>query len=429
MTVPFALVLLVFLLVGGMPVAFALGVAGAVGLLLQNGFAAMSGILEITPYRTAASFLMTTIPMFVLMAELASESKLTKQIFIAVYRWMGQLPGGLAMASVIASAGFAAISGSSTASAATLSSMAMPEMKKFGYNSGFSAGVISIAGTLAIMIPPSIAFILYGIITEVSIGKLFMAGVMPGILTAFGYCIAILISVKLKKGIASEVKPFTFREKAETLKPIWPILILIFLVMGGIYSGAVTATEAGAVGAMGAFLIAVLIRRTGKSGIWSSLERTAQTTTMIFSIIIGAMIFSYFVTTTQTTQKLINLVAGSNLSNGTVLFIIIGLYLFLGCILDQIAILLLTLPIIFPLITSIGYDPIWFGVIVVKTAEIGLVTPPLGMNVYVVAASSKVPIEDVFIGVLPFVAIDLVILAVLCAVPEISLWLPNFMSK
>jgi len=261
MIVAISLCFLLFLLFCGMPVAFSLGVAGAAGLYLINGLPAMMGILEIAPYRTAASFLMTTIPMFILMAEFASEGKMTRNLFVAAYKWMGQLPGGLAIASVIASTGFAAVSGSSTASAATLSSIAMPEMKKYGYNEGFSAGVISIAGTLAIMIPPSIAFILYGILTEVSIGKMFIAGIIPGLITAAGYCAAILICVKRKPSLAPRYTANSLREKVESLKPIWTVMLLVVLVLGGIYTGAVTATEAGAVGAAGAFLIGVA---TGK---------------------------------------------------------------------------------------------------------------------------------------------------------------------
>lgn len=429
MIVIIALSILLFLLLCGMPVAFSLGVAGAAGLYLNNGLPAMMGILEITPYRSVASFLMTTIPMFILMAEFASEGKMTRNLFVAAYKWMGQLPGGLAIASVIASTGFAAISGSSTASAATLSSIAMPEMKKYGYNAGFSAGIISIAGTLAIMIPPSIAFILYGILTEVSIGKMFIAGIMPGLITAAGYCAAIFICVKRKPSIAPRYTASSLREKVEALKPTWPVILLVVIVLGGIYTGAVTATEAGAVGAAGAFLIGVATGKIKTPGVWASLGRTAQTTTMIFSIIIGAMIFGYFITTTQMTQKMINLVVALNLSPGVVLFIIVCMYLLLGCILDQIAILLLTIPLIFPLVMSLNFDPIWFGIIVTKTAEIGLVTPPVGMNVYVTSASSGVKLEEVFRGIWPFVLTDLVVLLILCMFPEISLWLPNLMGK
>ncbi len=427
MTIWLPIVLMLILFICGMPVAFAMGIAGAVGLFLHNGLATMMGILEIVPNRTVASFLMTTVPMFILMAEFASASKLTQKMFFAASKWLGHLPGGLGIATVMAGATFGAISGSSTAAAAAFAPVAIPEMKKYGYNEGFAAGIVAVTGTLAILIPPSIAFILYGIIAEVSIGKLFIAGIIPGLVSATAYSFVIYLRIKIKPNLAPRISRSTFREKINSLIPLWAITILIILVLGGIYSGAITATEAGAVGAMGAFIIAV-VGKIDRAAIWSSLGRTARATCMIFTIIIGAMIFGYFVTTTQLNQKLINWIIGNNFSPNTVLFVIICLYLVLGCFMDQIAILLTTLPLVFPLILSLGFDPIWFGVIVVKTGEIGLATPPFGMNTYVTSSCSGVPLEEVFRGEMVLIMTDLFVLLLLCLFPQICLWLPNLMS-
>lgn len=428
MTVAIPISLLLFLLAFGMPIAFAMLLSGTIGLVMVGGLQMFMGVAQTTPYESVANFLLTTIPMFILMAEFMTASGITKDLFRAGNKWLGNLPGGLGIATVFAGTGLAAVCGSSTASAATLASSAVPEMKRYGYKTHFAMGTVSIAGTLAIMIPPSIVLILYGILTETGIGSLLIAGIIPGALTALGYIITILVWVKRHPDVAprNEIIP-TMKEKVESLKGIWPMLLLVMIVIVTIYSGVVTATEAGAFGALAAFLIALAMRRLSWKSTMEALNRTLKSTSMILLIVIGAMFFGYYLTSTQVTQNLIGVINESNIPSWVVLLIVIILYLILGMFLDQIAILILTLPFTFPLIISLGYDPIWFGIIVTKTAEIGLVTPPVGMNVFVASGSAGVPTAVGFKGVMPFVLCDLLILLILIMLPFLSTWLPGLM--
>lgn len=428
MVVTITLILLFVFLALGMPIAFALGISGSIGLIMLGGFQMFGGILQTTPYESVSSYLLSTIPMFILMAEFMTASGITKDLFFAANKWLGRLPGGLALAAIFAGTGMAAVSGSSTASAATLSSAAVPEMRRYGYQMDFSLGVVSIAGTLAVMIPPSIALILYGILTETGIGSLLIAGIIPGLLTAIGYMITVFIYVKLRPEVAPQVKEVVpLKEKFESIKYTWPMLLLIVTVIVAIYTGIVTPTEAGALGAFVAFLIALAMRRLTVQKVNQALSRTLRSTTMILFIVIGAMIFSYFVTVTQVTQNLISFIQASDISKWVVLAAVVVIYLILGMFLDQIAILILTLPFTFPLITSLGFDPIWFGVIVTKTVEIGLVTPPVGLNVFVASGVTGVSTAVAFRGVILFVFVELVILLLLILFPALSTWLPSLM--
>ncbi|MEI3606530.1 TRAP transporter large permease [Pseudogracilibacillus sp. SE30717A] len=428
MIVIITIFILLLFLITGMPVAFALGITGAIGLFLIGGSELLLGILQNTPYDSVSVFLFTTIPMFILMAELMTASRITKDIFYASNKWFGHLPGGLGIATVLAGAGLGAVSGSSTASAATLASSAVPEMKKFGYKTRFAMGVTSISGTLAIMIPPSITLILFGILTDTGIGSLLIAGIIPGIITALGYIVTILHWVKTKPDVAPKTpsKP-PLRERMHSLQNIWPMLVLIIVVIGGIYSGFVTATEAGALGAFATLVVALLMRRLKVKNTQNAFKRALRSTAMIMTIIFCAMIFGYFLTATQVTQNLINYVDASGVSKWTVLALIIVLYLVLGVFMDQAAILILTLPLTFPLMMSLGFDPIWFGIIVTKTSEIGLVTPPVGLNVFVASGAAGVSTSETFKGVTRFVIMDLILLIILILFPVLSTWLPGMM--
>ncbi len=428
MTILITIFLLLLFLAIGTPVAFALGIAGAIGLWLVNGFDLVGGILQTTPYSSAASFVLTTVPMFILMAELASVSGMTRDIFIASYRWLGHIRGGLAIATVVACAGMAAISGSSTASAAAMAKTTIPEMRKYKYNDSLSAGVVAVAGTLAIMIPPSIILILYGIMTEVPIGPLLIAGIIPGLMTALGYIGSIYLWVTQRPELAPTIKAFTMKERVSSLRTIWPMLLLILVILVSIYTGAVTPTEAGAIGSFVAFILTMIISKINFPEIKEALGRTAITTSMIFLIIIGAMIFGYFLTYTQVTQGLISFVGGLEVNRWVIMAIVITIYLILGCIMDQLAILFLTVPLTFPLAMSLGFDPIWFGIVITKTAEIGLVTPPLGMNVYVTSSAANVPIDVAFRGTGRLLIIEFMSLLVLLAFPRICTWLPGIMG-
>lgn len=423
------LFLMIVLLFSGMPVGFALGVAGMIGLFLVGGLDSVFSIFSAVPFRTAASYTLTTLPMFILMAEFVGASQIVDDIFNAAKRWMERLPGGLAIATILASAGMGAMSGSSTASAATMATIAVPQMRKHGYSERVATGVVTVSGTLAIMIPPSIAFVLYGIITETSIGKLLIAGIIPGILTTAMYSIGILLWNKFSPGVMPPpTRIYTWKDRWGSLRPLWAFIILASVVIGSMYAGLATPTEAAACGAFGALVIPLVLRRITQSSFKKAVTGAIKVTTMIFTIIIGAMIFGYFLTLTQTTQNFISFLGKLALPPWLIMFFLVLLYLFLGCIMDQVAIILVTLPLVFPLVTSMGYDPIWFGVISVKLAEIGLVTPPVGMNAYVVSATTKVPLTEVFKGTGVMLLVDGISLVVLMFFPILSTWLPSMMK-
>ncbi|WP_408011225.1 TRAP transporter large permease [Pseudalkalibacillus sp. A8] len=430
MTIIFPLICLVLFLAFGMPIAFALGVSGSIGILMFSGWDAFLGILQTTPYDSVKSFLMSAIPMFILMAAFMTVSGIMKDLFETAYKWLGKLPGGLAIATVFAGAMMGAVSGSSQASAAAMAKAVTPEMKKYNYNTALTMGVISISGTLAVMIPPSIILILYGILTETGVGSLLIAGIIPGILTALGYIIIIVFWVKLKPEVAPKIQlQLSMKERFKSLKKVWPMLLIIIAVIGGIYSGIVTATEAGALGAFITFVVVILMRRMNIKKFSIALNDTIQSTTMIMTIIIGAHIFSYFLTMTQITQNLVMMIEGMEISKYIILTFIILIYLILGFFMDQIAILILTLPLTFPIIISLGFNPIWFGILVTKTVEIGLVTPPVGMNVFVATGAAGVKTTEGFKGVTWFVLMDLFILLLLILMPFLTLWLPSLMIK
>ncbi|AEG14404.1 TRAP dicarboxylate transporter, DctM subunit [Desulfofundulus kuznetsovii DSM 6115] len=422
------LVFMLLLLFVGMPVGFAMGVAGTIGLYFKGGLSAIASILSNAPYRSAANFALSTVPMFIFMAEIISRANIVPDVFTAAQRWLGRTPGGLAIATVIASAGMGAMSGSSTAAAACMSSIAVPEMRRAGYSLEMAAGVVTVAGTLAIMIPPSIPLVIYGLVTETSIGKLLIAGILPGIMTAAIYSIGLLLWRKLKPEVIPAGQAYSYREKFASLRPLWAFLILASVVIVTLYAGIGTPTEAAAIGAFGAAAISLATRRLDLKGLYAAALQTAKITTMIFTIIIGAMVCGYFFTLTQATQKTILFISSLHIPPWFIMGLIAVLYLILGCIMDQIAILLLTLPLTFPLVTSLGYDPIWFGIIATKLAEIGLVTPPVGMNAYVVSATIKAPLEQVFKGTGVMLMFEFVTLCLLLAFPMIATWLPSFMK-
>ena len=412
--------LLAGLLVVGMPIGFAMGITGTVGLYLIGGFNLALGILSVAPYRNTASWLLTAIPLFILMAEILSASRISSDMFRAANKWVGHLPGGLAVATVFTSAGFGAVSGSSTAATATMARTVAPEAKKYGYDRGMIVGTVAAAGTLSIMIPPSVVLMVYGIITETSIGGLFIAGIVPGLITALSFAGITMAWAALNPNLAPPVQSHSWRERILSLRELWPVIVLFVFVVAGIYSGAVTVTEAAAAGCFGAILIAaVMLRRMGWRDFMGALERTTRPTAMIFTIIIGAHIFGYFVTLTMAPQALVSYVQGLEVSPGMVILILIVIFVLLGCVMDQLAILILTMPIVFPMVMELGYSPIWFGILITKTVEIGLITPPIGMNVFVASSITGVPLKRVFVGVLPFVLAEFAVLALIAFFPEI----------
>ena len=421
------LIVLASLLIIGLPVAFALLLSGAVGLWAFGGAPILMGILSTTPLSTANSYELITIPMFILMAEFVIISGVSSDLFRAATIWVGRVRGGVAMATALAGAGFGAISGSSTAAAATLASTSLPEMIKQGYEPKLAGGVVAISGTLAMLIPPSIALILYGILADVPVSLLMISGIIPGLLVTLAIILTVAVLVTIWPASAPVGQSYTLVQKIASLRRVGPMVLLFLAVTGTIYSGIATPTEASGIGAFVAMLLAIWERRLTLPGLFGALRRSAVTTCMILFIILGAHVFGYFFTITRVTNDLADWVGSLPLSPLAIMIVILIGYIILGFFMDQVAILILTIPVILPIVLQIGYDPIWFGVVVVVTAEIGMVTPPLGMNVFVVARYTQRPVAELFRGVMPHVFAHLVVIAILVAFPAIVLWLPSTM--
>jgi len=420
--------LLVLLLLLRLPVAFAILLAASVGLLWVAGSGVLLGILEATPVSATAAYEFVTVPMFLLMAELVIISGVADGIFRAAAAWVGRLPGGLAIATTLAGAGFGAISGSSTASAATLSATSIPAMLREKYEPRFAYGVVAISGTLAMLIPPSVAMVLYGLIADVSIGAMFVAGVVPGLLVAGTIVATILWLVWRDPSIAPPGPRHSLRERIAALKVAGPMILLFLGVTGVIYTGVATPTEASALGALGAFLLAFAAGRLTFANVVDAAYKAGRTTCMILLIIMAAHVLAYFLVLTNVTEDLIAWVNSLGLPRWGILLVVYALFLVLGCFLDLAAILVLTIPIVLPLVVSLGYDPIWFGIMVIVIGEVGLVTPPVGLNVFVVARATGQPVAEVFHGVTPHVIAHLFAIALLTVFPELVLWLPGTMQ-
>ncbi|MBS0435582.1 MAG: TRAP transporter permease [Proteobacteria bacterium] len=428
-----------FIAVGGFVVLFALmllrvPVGMAMGLVGVSGYALIAGagpalkLVGQTSMRTVTDYTFGVIPMFMLMGAFVSVSGVSRELFRAANALIGHLRGGLGMATVLACGGFAAICGSSVATAATFSTVAYPEMRRYGYPQSFSTGVIAAGGTLGAMLPPSTVLAVYAVITQQDIGKLFMAGVLPGLLAMGMYVLTIVAIVALAPRLlpAGEKKPWS--ERLAAMKDVWPSLVLFIFVIGGLYGGVFTPTEAGGVGAGGAFLLGVIRRKLDRAGIRQALLQATRTAAAVFTVLIGALLFGYFLTITQTPQKLTEFLTGLGIGRYGVLALIMVMYLLLGCLMDAMAMIILTVPIIFPVIMQLGFDPIWFGVIIVMTVELGLIHPPVGMNVFVIkSVVQEVSFTTIFKGVIPFVLTDILRLLILIAFPAIALWLPGRM--
>jgi len=415
------------LLAIGVPVGFALVTAGSLGLYVVGGWDAVVGVLTTTPLSSAGSYELISVPLFILMAEFVILSGVADNLFKAAATWVGRVPGGLGMATALAGAGFGAISGSSTAAAATLSSTTMPAMLKQGYEPRLAGGVVAISGTLAMLIPPSIALVLYGIIADVSIGKLLVGGVIPGLLVMLVIMATVWVLVMLNPEAAPRGRSYTLREKFASLRVVGPMVFLFMAVTGVIYTGIATPTEASGLGAFGAFLIALKERKVNRASLSRALVRAAHASCMIIMIVVCAKVFGYYFTLTQSTQAIVQWVSHLDVHRLVVMSIILCGYLVLGCMMDQVAILILTVPIVLPVVTALGFDPVWFGVIVIVMAEVGLVTPPVGLNVFVVARYARRPLGEIFSGVWPHVFSHLLLVAVMVAFPAIVLWLPSKM--
>jgi tripartite ATP-independent transporter DctM subunit len=410
------------------PIALAMGVVGFLGVAYTRdwNFTVAVNVVETKVYETGQSYVLSVIPLFILMGSLVTRAGMSHELFRAAYTCIGHLRGGLAMATVCACAGFGAICGSSIATAATMAKVAYPAMNKIGYSDRLSAGAIAAGGTLGILIPPSTLMVIYAVLTETRIDKMFAAGILPGILATVLLCLAVQWIVRTDPAAGPRGERSSWRERFLALRDVWGVVALFLLVMGGIYGGFFTAQEGAGIGACGALCFALARRALTWRTLLDSLVEAARTTAMLFAILIGALIFSDFVNYTSMPADLKNFVSELNIPPVMVVAAICAIYVVLGTAMEELSMILLTVPVFFPLIVQLGLDPIWFGVLIVVVVEIGLISPPVGMNLFVLnALLPQVSTRTLFSGVLPFVVADLIRLAILIAFPIISLWLPS----
>lgn len=422
-------VLLIVLFLLRVQIGFSMLIVGFLGYGYIVNFSASFAVLSLVPYSTVATYSLSVIPLFILMGMFLSYGGLGRDVFVAVDTWARHIRGGMGIATIGACAGFAAVSGSATATAATIGSIALPEMKKYGYADSLATACVAVGGTLGILIPPSTVLIIYGVMTELSIGRLLIAGILPGLLLALLLMIVIYVQVRLNPSLAPTRPSTSLREKVATLKLIWPLIIIFILVMGGIYGGIFSPTEAAAAGAFIALIFSIVTKRFSRAALTGSLDQTVRTTAMLFMILIGATAFGRFLAASQIPFRLSDFIAGLQISPYLVMMVIIVIMVILGCFVEGLSLMILTVPIIYPLVLDLGFDGIWFGPFLVVLLNIGMVTPPVGVNVFVTAGVAKdVPIMTIFRGVMPL-WIGMIACAVLLLVfPEIITFLPSLMG-
>lgn len=414
------------LIVIGVPIGFAMLVTASVGFFFtgQANFAETQ--LSITFFDQGTSFVFVAVPLYFMMGQLVQRTNIAFDLYECVYRWLGRLPGGLAISSVVACAGFGAVSGGSVTAVATMGPMCIPAMRRYNYDDSLATGSISAAGTLGILIPPSIIMVGYGILTETSIGALFIAGIIPGILMTLGYSATIAVRCMMNPELGPLGDHFTLREKVLSLTKVLPVFLTFIVVIGGIYLGIFTPTEAAGVGVLALLIISIVMRRLNWTNFTESLLKSVHTSAMIFVIIIGGHMMGKFVVSTGLTEGVINWINGSDFSPLTVMLMISLLYIVLGMVLDVWGMLILTIPFTLPVILNLGYDPVWYGVYAVIMAELALITPPVGINVYVMAKMAPdVPLTRIFSGVAPFFIFTLFLVALITVFPDIAMWLPR----
>ena len=412
------------------PIAMALALVGVVGIAAINGLTPALTTLAMSAQSSTMTYSLSVLPLFILMGNLVAGAGISGNLFRAAQMFVGRQRGGLGMATVLACGGFGAICGSSVATAATMAQVAIPSMRKFGYADRLSAATVAAGGTLGILIPPSVAMVIYGINTQTHIGKLFAAGLIPGIVGILGYMAAVKWVVWRDPSAAPLGETTEWSERFSTLRGLWPVIALFGVVMGGIYGGWFTATEAAGIGAAGAFLFAVTHKSLTLKEIGAILVDSALVSAAMFAIIFGAAIFVEFINLTGVHKGLEAMVKGSGLPPFGVILTIIAIYIVLGCLLESISMMLITVPIFFPVVMALGYDPVWFGIIVVVAIEIGLITPPIGVNLFVIRSTNpEISMNTILSGMMPFITADIVRIVLLAAVPIISLWLPGVLFK
>jgi C4-dicarboxylate transporter DctM subunit len=432
---PITLSILIFLLLFallaiGLPIGFAMAVTGFIGSAMLIDFGAAMALLGQTAYETPITYNLAIVPLFILMGYFASNSGLSEALFNACNTWLGYRRGGLGLATIGGCGAFAAICGSSLATAATMTQVALPEMKRFNYDDSLATGSIAAGGTIGILIPPSVILVLYGILTQSNIGELFLAGFIPGILTILFFMVTISIMTWIYPEAGPRGAKTSFAEKMGAFKNVWSTVLLFLLVIGGIYLGIFSPEEAAGIGASGALALALLARTMTWEIFFDCLMDTVKTSAMIFTILIGAIMFNNFLVLSAVPDSIGAWIGGLEMSATAILVIILLIYLVLGCALDSLAMILLTIPIFFPVVAKLGFDPIWFGIIVVMVVELGLITPPIGMNVFIIKGMApEVALGTIYKGVLPFAVAQILLIALIVVFPAIATWLPSTMAQ
>ena len=423
------LVVLLIVLIGiGVPIAFALGFLGLAGMLAFLSLGNLYQIAEIAA-TTGTNLFMITLPLFILMAEVVSFSGVGDDMYTAAHHWLSWLPGGLAISSIATCTGFAAICGSSPATAATIGLISIPEMIKRGYSRYLAVGSVAAGGTLGILIPPSITMVIYGVITEVSVGKLFIAGIIPGLVLAAILSTAIAIAVKIKPQLAPRIEGVTWQQRFSSLKHVWAFLVIALSIIGTIYAGIATPTESAAIGATFSIIVALLYRRMNLRALHGAIVRASAVTAMIMFMVIGGNTLAFLLSTLTIPQYVTELITSLEVSRWIVMIIINIVLLIMGCLLDPMAILVISLPILFPIVTKLGFDPVWFGIVVTINVEVGMITPPVGLNLFILkGAVPNITMKDIVVGSLPFVLLLVLGLVVVMVFPPLATWLPGKMG-
>ncbi|NLT22908.1 MAG: TRAP transporter large permease [Syntrophorhabdus sp.] len=424
-------VLLVILLFLGMPIAFVMMFVGFTGLWALSSLDAALPKLAETVWGVANNYPYTIIPLFILMGSFAGSGGITRELYNTFDKWARRLPGGLGIATIGACAAFGAVSGSSVAAAAAMGNVALPEMRRFGYDPKLGCGVIAAGGTLSFLIPPSLGFVVYGMLTEQSIGKLLISGILPGAVMAGAFIACVIVLVAINPKLAPRgTEKVTFRDKLIALKGVWEVLLVFCIVMGGIYLGFINPTEAGAIGATALFIIVIIKKKLTKQNMFAALLEMARISIMVLFLVAGATLFSYFLALSTIPTAVSTWIAGLGVSKYIILVIIVAIYFLLGCFLDSVSMMVLTLPVIFPVIVAIGFDPIWFGVLLVLMMEAGLITPPVGLNIYTIAGiAPDVPMGTIFRGAMPFLLSVIATAIILTIFPQIATYLPSLMGR
>ncbi len=424
-----AIVLMLLLVFIGTPIGIALMVVGVAGHVIVADAARAALQVHLVAWEVGNNFLLIAAPLFILMGQLVYHTGIATDLYEAVHRWFGRMPGGLAVTAVVTSAGFGAVTGSSIAAVHTMGTMVMPEMRRYKYDTKLATGAIASAGTLAILIPPSIALIIYGVWTETSIGKLFVAGIVPGILLAGLFCLMIVARCAVNPELGPPGPRYSLAERVSSLGKLLPTAAVFGIVLGGIYGGVFTPSEASAIGCLGVIVVAIVLRRLSWKALRDSLYEAGTVSAMVYIIIVGGILLSRFLVQTDVTPSLVEVIGGLELYPILVLALFAVMYLVLGAILDAFSMIILTLPFVFPIVLALGFDPIWFGIFLTLMIELALITPPIGLNVYVMKnVTPDVELMDIFRGCGPFVGVTLALVVLIVVMPELVMWLPSTMK-